>query len=74
MIEGAIKPDDDDTEELSMKAPISVSKPADIGYGVPNCVSKADGNRRQGTGCFTPVRALLMEVKPYVLLDLFLMI
>ena len=31
MIEGAIKPDDDDTEELSMKAPMSVSKPADLG-------------------------------------------
>ena len=42
--------------------------------GVPNCASKADGNRRQGTRCFTQVRALLMEVKPYVLLDLFLMI
>ena len=31
MIEGAIKPYDDDTVELSMKAPISVSKPADLG-------------------------------------------
>ena len=31
MIEGAIKPDNDDTEELSMKAPMSVSKPADLG-------------------------------------------
>ena len=26
-----IKPDGDDTEELSMKAPMSVSKPADLG-------------------------------------------
>ena len=31
MIVGAIKPDSDDTEELSMKAPMSVSKPADLG-------------------------------------------
>ena len=31
MIVGAIKPNGDDTEELSMKAPKSVSKPADLG-------------------------------------------
>ena len=31
MIEGAIGPKYDDTEELSMKAPMSVSKPADLG-------------------------------------------
>ena len=31
MIEGAIGPMGDDTEELSMKAPMSVSKPADLG-------------------------------------------
>ena len=31
MIIGAIKPNGDDTEELSMKAPMSVSKPADLG-------------------------------------------
>ena len=31
MIEGAIKPYDDDTEELSMKAPMSMSKLADLG-------------------------------------------
>ena len=30
-IEGAIEPDGDVTEELSMKAPMSVSKPADLG-------------------------------------------
>ena len=30
MIGGAIGPKDDDTEELSMKAPMSVSKPADL--------------------------------------------
>ena len=40
MIEGAIKPIGDDTEELSMKAPMSVSKPADLGLGVPNCESR----------------------------------
>ena len=37
--------------------------------GVLNCASRPDGNRSQGTRCFTQVRALLMEVKPYVLLD-----
>ena len=31
MIVGAIKPNGDDTEELSMKAPMSVPKPADLG-------------------------------------------
>ena len=31
MIEGAIKPFDDGTVELSMKAPMSLSKPADLG-------------------------------------------
>ena len=31
MIGGAIGPKDDDTKELSMKAPVSVSKPADLG-------------------------------------------
>ena len=31
MIEGAIKPYGDDTVELSMKASMSVSKPADLG-------------------------------------------
>ena len=30
-VEDAIKPIGDDTEELSMKAPMSVSKPADLG-------------------------------------------
>ena len=49
MIVGAIKPNSDDTEELSMKAPMSVSKPEDLGYGVPNYASRPDGNRRQGT-------------------------
>ena len=48
MIDGAIEPFDDDTSELSMKAPMLVSKPADLGLGVPNCVSKANGNRRPG--------------------------
>ena len=36
--------------------------------GVPNCASRPDGNRRQGTRSFTQVQALSMEVKPYVLL------
>ena len=31
MIVGVIEPNGDDTEELSMKAPMSVSKPADLG-------------------------------------------
>ena len=31
MIKGAIRPKGDDTEELSMKALMSVSKPADLG-------------------------------------------
>ena len=31
MIKGAIGPKGDDIEELSMKAPMSVSKPADLG-------------------------------------------
>ena len=31
VIEEAIEPIGDDTEELSMKAPMSVSKPADLG-------------------------------------------
>ena len=31
MIEEAIEPIGDDREELSMKAPMSVSKPADLG-------------------------------------------
>ena len=31
MIEGALRPYRDDTVELSMKAPMSVSKPADLG-------------------------------------------
>ena len=31
MIVGAIEPDGDDIEEISMKAPMSVSKPADLG-------------------------------------------
>ena len=37
--------------------------------GVPNCASKANGNRRQGTRCFTQVQALSMDVIPYFLLD-----
>ena len=33
MIEGAIEPYGDDTVELSMKAPMSVSRPVDLGRG-----------------------------------------
>ena len=40
MLVGSIKPNDDDTEELSMNAPMSVSKPADLGQGVPNYASR----------------------------------
>ena len=69
MIDGAIKPSSDDAAELSMKAPISVSKPVDLGQVVPNYASKVDSNKRQGTQSFTQVRALSMEVIPYVLLD-----
>ena len=68
-IGGAIKPCGDDTEELSMKAPMSVSKPADLGYGVPICASRLMVTGSEGHNVFTQVRALLMEVKPYVLLD-----
>ena len=39
MIEGAIKPYNNDIVELSMKAPMSVSKPVDLGLGGPElCV------------------------------------
>ena len=51
MIGGSIGPKDDNTEELSMKSPMSVSKLADLGSGVPNYASKANGNRRRGTQC-----------------------
>ena len=33
MIDGAIEPLEDDAAELSMKAPMSVLKPADLGSG-----------------------------------------
>ena len=65
MIEGAIGPKGDDTEELSMKAPMSVSKPADLGLGVPNCASRQMVTGDKGHDVFTQVRALSMEVKPY---------
>ena len=58
-----------DTGSIEYGYRVSVSKPADLGWGVPICASKANGNRRQGTRCFTQVRALSMEVKPYFLLD-----
>ena len=40
MIEEAIEPIGDDIEELSMKEPMAVSKPADLGSGGPNCASR----------------------------------
>ena len=38
MIEGAIEPIGDDTEELSMKAPTSVSKPTNLGKHRVRCL------------------------------------
>ena len=61
----AIGPKSDDTEELSMKAPMSVSKPTDLGYGVPNYASRRMVTGDKGHDVFTQVRALSMEVKPY---------
>ena len=60
-----ILPDGDNIEELSMKAPMSVSKPADLGLGVPNCASRRMVIGDKGHDVFTQVRALSMEVKPY---------
>ena len=51
-----------------MKAPMSVSKPADLGQGVPNGVSEDRRYQEAGDTMFTQVRALLMEVIPYFLL------
>jgi hypothetical protein len=55
-----------------MKAPVSVSKLADLGVGGPNLWIWIDGNRNRET-MFTLVWALLMEVKPYILLLFILM-
>ena len=60
-----ILPGGDGTAELSMKARMSVSKPADLGYGVPNCASRRMVTGDKGYNVFTQVRALSMEVKPY---------
>ena len=65
MIGGATEPNGNDTEELSLKAPMSVSKPADLGYGVPNYASRWMVRGDKGHDVFTQVRALSMEVKPY---------
>ena len=65
MIREDIGPKSDDTEELSMKAPMSVSKPADLESGIPNCASRRMVTGDKGHDVFTLVRALLMEVKPY---------
>ena len=56
-------------ENNYQRGPTVGAKTSGSRVGVPNCASRIDGNRRQGTQCFTQVRALLMEVKPYVLLD-----
>ena len=69
MIEGDINPYDDDGVELSMKAPMSVSKQADLEQGVPNCASRRMVTGDKGHDVFTQVRALSVEVKPYFLLD-----
>ena len=69
MTNGAIEPSDDDTVELSMKAPMSVSKLADLGQGVPNCASRRMVTGDKGHDVFTQVRALSVEVKTYFLLD-----
>ena len=55
----AIKPFFDVPVELSMKAPMSVSKPADLGLGVPNYASEVDGKRRRGTRCLPRFRPSL---------------
>ena len=48
-----------------MKAPMSVSKPADLGQGVPNCASRQMVTGDKGHYVFTQVWALSVEVKPY---------
>ena len=48
-----------------MKAPMLVSKPADLGKGVSNCASRRMVTGDKGHDVFTQVRALSMEVKPY---------
>ena len=58
MIVGAIEPDGDDTEELSMKAPMSVSKPVDLGKGVPNYASRNECEHEPKGTMFTQARAL----------------
>ena len=69
MVDGAIEPFGDDTVELSMKAPMSVSKPADLGRGSRTMRLRTEGNKEAGDTMFTQVWALLMEVIPYFLLD-----
>ena len=57
----------DPTGELSMKAPMSVSKPTHLGRG-SQAVDLRSMVTCTGETMFTQVRTLLMEVKPYVLL------
>ena len=42
-----------------------MSKPVDLEYGVPNCVSRWVVIGDKGHDVFTQVRVLSMEVKPY---------
>ena len=42
-----------------------MSKPADLGEGVPNCASRRMVTGDKGHDVFTPVRPLSVEVKPY---------
>ena len=65
MIGRAIRPKSDDTEELTMKAPMSVSKRADLGWGFAKYASRGMVTGDKGHDVFTQVRALSMEVKPY---------
>ena len=62
MIDGAIEPSSDGTVELSMKTPMPVSKPADLGRGSRTVRLRIEGNKEAGDTVFTQVRALLMEV------------
>ena len=55
-----------------MKAPLSAWNLADLGVGDPDLWIWIEGNRNMER-IFTQVWALLMEVKPYVLLLFILM-
>ena len=59
-----ILPEGDDTEELSMKAPMSLSKPADLGYWVPIYASKLMVTGSKGHNVY-PGSGPLDGGKPY---------